>query len=110
MRLLGEFFADGGPLAGALGPGYSSRPEQLRMSEAVGRAIERGGALLADAKTGTGKSLAYLVPAALSGEKIILSTATKALQHQLISKYLPVLCDAVRASGLEATGEAEGAA
>ena len=46
-------------------------------------------ALLADAKTGTGKSLSYLLPAALSGSRMVISTATKALQHQLVGKDLP---------------------
>ena len=49
-------------------------------------------ALLADAKTGMGKSLAYLVPAALSGSRMVISTATKALQHQLVGKDLPAPC------------------
>jgi hypothetical protein len=47
---------------------------------------------MADAKTGTGKSLAYLVPAALSGSQMVNSTATKALQHQLVGKDLPAPC------------------
>jgi Rad3-related DNA helicase len=49
-------------------------------------------ALMADAKTGTGKSLAYLVPAALSGSQMVNSTAPKALQHQLVGKDLPAPC------------------
>jgi Rad3-related DNA helicase len=49
-------------------------------------------ALMADAKTGMGKSLAYLVPAALSGSRMVISTATKALQHQLVGKDLPAPC------------------
>jgi ATP-dependent DNA helicase DinG len=73
-----DFFVDGGPLAAALGNGYNRREEQVRMAVEVGRCA--GGevdALLADAKTGTGKSLAYLVPAALAGSKVVLSTATR---------------------------------
>jgi Rad3-related DNA helicase len=49
-------------------------------------------ALLADANTGTGKSLAYLVPAALSGSRMGISMATKALQQQLVGKDLPAPC------------------
>lgn len=80
----------GGPLARAL-PGYEDRPEQLRMAEAVARSIERETTLLVEAGTGTGKTLAYLVPAILSGKKVVVSTGTRALQDQIVDKDLPLL-------------------
>src|SRR6202030_1889764 len=59
------------------------------MAEAVGRAIDEQRHLVARAGTGTGKSLAYLVPAVLSGARIVVATATKALQEQLAQKDVP---------------------
>ena len=82
----------GGPLSRTL-PGYEDRPEQLRMAEAVARAIERETTLLVEAGTGTGKTLAYLVPAILSGKKVVVSTGTRALQDQIVSKDLPLLAE-----------------
>ena len=70
------------PLARAW-PGFREREAQLRMAEAVAEVFEHGGHLVCEAGTGTGKSLAYLVPAAASGRRIVVSTATKALQGQL---------------------------
>ena len=64
------------------------------MAEAVERAIERRGYLVAEAGTGTGKTLAYLVPAVLSGRRVIVSTATKTLQEQIWGKDIPLLRDA----------------
>jgi ATP-dependent DNA helicase DinG len=64
------------------------------MAEAVERAIERRGYLVAEAGTGTGKTLAYLVPAILSGRRVIVSTATKTLQEQLWQKDIPLLREA----------------
>ena len=77
-----RFFAPGGALSRAV-RGYEERPSQARMAEAVAAAIDRGGRLLAEAGTGTGKTLAYLVPAVLSGRKVIVSTATRHLQEQV---------------------------
>ncbi len=71
--------------------GGEDRPGQVLMAEAVGRAIEEKRHLVVQAGTGTGKSLAYLVPALLSGSKTIVATATKALQDQLAGKDLPFL-------------------
>src|ERR1700689_2616022 len=65
------------------------RPEQQEMCRAVAEAIATGTHLVVQAGTGAGKSLAYLVPAALSGKKVVLATATKALQDQLAEKDLP---------------------
>jgi ATP-dependent DNA helicase DinG len=89
-----KLFAEGGALASGK-PGYTKRPEQVELARSVGRILEAKGVLLADAPTGTGKSLAYLAPAALSGEKIVVSTATIALQHQLLSEDIPPLRRAV---------------
>ena len=71
--------------------GGEARDGQVRMAEAVADAITKGGHLVVQAGTGTGKSLGYLVPAVLSGSKVVVSTATKALQDQLANKDLPFL-------------------
>ncbi len=84
-----------GVLASAL-PGYESRPEQLEMARAVERCLEERGHLLAEAATGTGKTLAYLIPAALCGRKVLISTATKTLQEQIFFKDIPLLKKKVR--------------
>jgi ATP-dependent DNA helicase DinG len=72
------------------------RPGQLAMAAAVAKAIESRTHLLVQAGTGTGKSLAYLVPAIASGERVVISTATKALQEQLVGKDLPDLAASLR--------------
>jgi ATP-dependent DNA helicase DinG len=69
--------------------GGEHRPEQQEMCRAVAEAIVTRTHLVVQAGTGTGKSLAYLVPAALSGKKVVIATATKALQDQLAEKDLP---------------------
>jgi ATP-dependent DNA helicase DinG len=79
-----------GPLARAL-PGYEAREAQLAMADAVERALSGERHLVCEAGTGTGKTLAYLVPAILSGKKVVVSTATKALQEQIVTKDLPLL-------------------
>ncbi len=84
-----------GALAAAL-PGYESRPEQLQMARAVERCFEERGHLLAEAGTGTGKTLAYLVPAAVCGRKVVISTATKTLQEQIFLKDIPLLRNQVK--------------
>jgi ATP-dependent DNA helicase DinG len=71
--------------------GYEHRSEQLEMAALVERAIEAGRHLAVEAGTGTGKSLAYLVPILLSGKRVICSTANKALQEQIALKDLPFL-------------------
>jgi ATP-dependent DNA helicase DinG len=85
-RLLGP----DGPLAKAF-PGYEEREGQLLMADAVERALAGDRTLLCEAGTGTGKTLAYLVPAILSGKKVVISTATKALQEQIMAKDLPLI-------------------
>ena len=76
----------------ALGAG-EDRPGQREMAEAVGAAVDEGRHLVVQAGTGTGKSLAYLVPAVLSGKRVVVATATKALQDQLAGKDLPFLAE-----------------
>jgi ATP-dependent DNA helicase DinG len=83
-----------GPLAARI-PAFESRPAQLALARAVSRVFDDGGALLAEAGTGTGKTLAYLVPAVLSRHRVLVSTGTKNLQEQIYFKDLPVLRDAL---------------
>ena len=83
-------FAPGGPLASVL-DGFEARPAQLEMAAAVADVFADGGILLAEAGTGTGKTLAYLVPAILSRQRVLVSTGTKTLQEQIYFKDLPVL-------------------
>ncbi len=85
-RLLGPE----GPLARAF-PEYEERSGQLDMADAVEEALADERTLLVEAGTGTGKTLAYLVPALLSGKKVVVSTATKALQEQIFTKDLPLV-------------------
>ncbi len=80
-------------VAESLPNGGEDRPGQREMTAAVADAIISGEHLVAAAGTGTGKSLAYLVPAVLSGKRTVISTATKALQDQLANKDLPFLAD-----------------
>ena len=87
-------FSDTGPLAQALA-GFEPRDGQRQMAAAVSGVIERGGTLLAEAGTGTGKTLAYLIPAILSRQRALVSTGTKNLQEQIFFKDLPALRDAL---------------
>lgn len=84
----------GGALSGVLA-GYEHRPAQLQMARAVARALDDKRFLLAEAGTGTGKTLAYLVPAVLSKKRVIVSTATRTLQEQVFLKDIPLLRDTV---------------
>lgn len=81
-------------VAAALPGGGESRPGQEEMALAVAASIAGGRNLVVQAGTGTGKSLAYLVPAALAGERVVVATATKALQDQLADKDLPLVAGA----------------
>jgi ATP-dependent DNA helicase DinG len=83
-------FAPGGALARAV-PGFEARPAQFEMAHAVSAIFSEGGTLLAEAGTGTGKTLAYLVPAIISRQRVLVSTGTKTLQEQIFFKDLPVL-------------------
>ena len=89
-----EALADDGWLARTL-PGFEPRPGQRRMAAAVAHLLGTGGVLLAEAGTGTGKTLAYLVPAILSGERVVISTGTRNLQDQIFYKDLRELRDAL---------------
>ena len=83
-------FAPGGALARSM-PGFEPRAGQAEMASAVARVFKDGGVLLAEAGTGTGKTLAYLVPAILSRERVLISTGTKNLQEQIYFKDIPAL-------------------
>src|SRR5580704_11885753 len=85
-----QFFGRNGVLS-KTHPRYEHRPGQLEMAEAVESALADKRHLLVDAGTGTGKTLAYLVPAILSGKRIVVSTGTKNLQEQLFYKDIPFL-------------------
>jgi ATP-dependent DNA helicase DinG len=85
-----EALRAGGPLAGALA-GWEPRPGQLAMAARVAEAIDNDERLLVEAGTGTGKTLAYLLPAILSGRKVVVSTGTKTLQDQIARIDLPRL-------------------
>ena len=94
MHAIERIFAPEGPLAEAV-PGFRPRPQQVEMAQRIASAIAENGALVAEAGTGTGKTFAYLVPALLSGGKVIVSTGTKTLQDQLFNRDLPTVRDAL---------------
>ncbi|MFC6154207.1 ATP-dependent DNA helicase [Nocardioides yefusunii] len=81
--------------------GGSTRDGQVQMAEAVGRAMADQEHLVVQAGTGTGKSLAYLVPSLLHEERVVVATATLALQHQLVERDIPRLVEAVKDKGLD---------
>lgn len=90
--------------AGSVIERFEERPEQLEMAETVRRAFGRGGHWLIEAGTGVGKSMAYLLPAALhalkNGERVVISTNTIALQEQLLSKDIPALRSVLLEAGV----------
>ncbi len=90
LPTLHAFFAPGGILAQSPLP-YEYRPGQLDMAKAVERALEERRHLIVEAGTGTGKTLAYLLPALRTGRRVIISTGTKALQDQLYFRDIPFL-------------------
>ncbi|KAA6455982.1 ATP-dependent DNA helicase [Acidobacteria bacterium AB60] len=90
LPTLHEFFAPGGILAGSPLP-YEYRPGQMEMAKAVERAMAERRHLIVEAGTGTGKTLAYLLPALRTGQRVIISTGTKALQDQLYFRDIPFL-------------------
>lgn len=92
---LNFIFSEKGPLAEGI-PGYRTRQQQLEMALAIETAILENKQLVAEAGTGTGKTFAYLVPALLSGGKVIVSTGTKTLQDQLFHRDLPAVRDALK--------------
>ena len=89
-----ESFSDSGALARVV-EGYEPRDGQRRMAAAVADVIQHGGTLLSEAGTGTGKTLAYLIPAILSRQRVLVSTGTKNLQEQIFFKDLPALSRAL---------------
>jgi ATP-dependent DNA helicase DinG len=89
-------------LATAVGSlGGATRDGQVQMAEEVGRALAQEQHLLVQAGTGTGKSLAYLVPSLLHDKRVVIATATLALQHQLVERDVPRLVEAVQGSGVD---------
>src|SRR5215831_21357972 len=94
MLDLEEIFGHDGPLARAL-PDFKVRHEQLRMAQGVSAALAARESLVVEAGTGTGKTFAYLVPALLSGVRVLISTGTRTLQDQLFAKDLPLVSAAL---------------
>ncbi|MGR9086519.1 MAG: ATP-dependent DNA helicase [Gammaproteobacteria bacterium] len=95
MTELESIFSSDGALAQVIS-GYRPRESQIEMAKAIVEAIKTDRNLIAEAGTGTGKTFAYLVPAILSGKKVIISTGTKNLQDQLFNKDLPVIRKALK--------------
>lgn len=88
---MSDVFGPGGFLDRSMIGGYEHRPAQLEMAEAVEDAFEKHHHAIIEAGTGTGKTLAYLLPAVCSGRRMVISTATKSLQEQLYQKDIPFL-------------------
>src|SRR5262245_23020076 len=95
-----DVLGPGSPLARRLA-GYEQRDGQLAMARAVYTALDRDGHLFVEAGTGTGKTFAYLVPAVLCGRKVVISTATHALQEQIFDKDLPFVREVLAEHGVE---------
>jgi ATP-dependent DNA helicase DinG len=93
-RVTEAVFEPDGALARAVAD-FEPRPGQVEMARAVARVFESGGILLAEAGTGTGKTIAYLAPAILSRERVLISTGTKNLQEQIYFKDIPALRQAL---------------
>lgn len=89
-----EMFASDGPLAQSI-DGFATRVEQIEMAMHVHRALHRGGKLIVEAGTGTGKTFAYLAPALLSSKRVVVSTGTRTLQDQLFHRDLPTISRAL---------------
>jgi ATP-dependent DNA helicase DinG len=99
---LAEVFGGGGALAQAVN-GYLPRAAQIEMAEKIAQAIASQENLIAEAGTGTGKTFAYLIPAILSGKKVVVSTGTKNLQDQLFYKDLPLIRKALKGIAFKAS-------
>lgn len=97
MQSVGDILGPEGPFSEKL-PDFIPRQAQQEMADAVAKALESPTILIAEAGTGTGKTFAYLVPALLSGRKVIISTGTKNLQDQLYAKDLPMVRETLAAS------------
>ena len=91
---ISDWFGQEGPLAAAV-PGYTLRDAQIQLAQAVDETIASHSVLVAEAGTGTGKTWAYLIPAFLSGGKVLISTGTRTLQDQLFTKDVPRVRDAL---------------
>lgn len=89
-----DFFGREGPLVGRI-PGFTTRTEQIGMATHVAHALRTQGRLVVEAGTGTGKTFAYLVPALLSGRRVVISTGTRTLQDQLFARDLPTVASAI---------------
>lgn len=89
-----QVFAPDGVLARTV-QAFHTRAGQIELAQAIAQTIEGGSVLVAEAGTGVGKTFAYLVPALLSGNRVLLSTATKTLQDQLFGRDLPALVQAL---------------
>src|SRR3954465_5356051 len=94
MHDLDEVFGPQGPLKRTLA-GFTPRRSQLAMAQRVALALDNRAPLVVEAGTGTGKTFAYLVPALLSGKRVIISTGTRTLQDQLFNKDLPQVAGAI---------------
>lgn len=95
---MADDFAADGALALAI-PGFKPREAQRQMAQAVTEAVKKGGELVVEAGTGTGKTYAYLAPALRARKKVIISTGSKALQDQLYNRDLPTITRALKFSG-----------
>jgi ATP-dependent DNA helicase DinG len=94
MPDINSFFSADGALARSV-PGYTVRSQQRKMAQAIADTIASNTILIAEAGTGTGKTFAYLVPALLTGGKVIISTGTKTLQDQLFNRDIPTVRSAL---------------
>jgi len=94
MSEIADIFGPSGLLAQRV-ENFSYRTQQAEMAEKVAETMAAGGVLITEAGTGTGKTFAYVVPALLSGRKVIISTGTRNLQDQLFHRDLPVVRDAL---------------
>jgi ATP-dependent DNA helicase DinG len=103
MKLL-DCLSEQGPLQDIL-PGFSPRPQQIQMAQAVEEGLANGRKVIIEAGTGVGKSLAYLLPSAIwaveNKKKVVIATYTKALQEQLIGKDLPIVQKVLKAKGVD---------
>lgn len=98
MTTVNRVFAADGELAKAI-DGYAPRQAQLDLATDIEQTISEQSVLVAEAGTGTGKTFAYLVPAMLSGKKVVISTGSKNLQEQLFHKDLPLIRKALKHTG-----------
>ena len=94
VKEVADVFAKDGPLS-KVTANYTPRPSQIEFATSVAEALEQGKSLVAEAGTGTGKTFAYLVPALLKDQKVLISTAGKTLQDQLFTKDIPALLKAL---------------